>query len=243
MDNSTHPFINPFTDFGFKRLFGSKDHSDLLIDFLNTMLPEHHHIQEICLRKTEELRNTSVDRKSVFYLYCRANSGEQFIVEIHRPSQDYYHERFVLCAFFPTKYETHTGVREFQIYPIPVYRVILVDFLIDHEEESANQYFHIVKLVDSETNEVFTNKLILMILEIQKFEKTEDQLNSHFEKWLYALKHMPNLHQRPAKLEEHIFTRLFETVNIAQLSQSERAEYENSLKVSRDMQSSPDVTF
>jgi predicted transposase/invertase (TIGR01784 family) len=52
---------------------------------------------------------------------------------------------------------------------------------------------------------------------------------------------MPDLHGRPKKLQERIFTRLFEAANIAQFSGSERIEYEDSLKVNRDLKKSLDT--
>jgi predicted transposase/invertase (TIGR01784 family) len=83
----------------------------------------------------------------------------------------------------------------------------------------------------------------MMYLELPKFRKMEDQLESHFEKWLYAFKNMPALHDRPRKLQERIFTRLFEAANIAQFSAIERTEYEDSLKVYRDLKNSLDTAL
>jgi predicted transposase/invertase (TIGR01784 family) len=83
----------------------------------------------------------------------------------------------------------------------------------------------------------------MMYLELPKFRKTEDQLESHFEKWVYAFKNMPALHDRPRKLQERIFTRLFEAANIAQFTPTERTEYEDSLKVYRDLKNSLDTAL
>jgi predicted transposase/invertase (TIGR01784 family) len=239
MDQLSHPFINPFTDFGFKRLFGSEDYKELLIDFLNTMLPEHHHIKQLSYRKTEQLGNTQVDRKAIFDLYCQSSTGEHFIVEIQRAKQKYFKDRTLFYASFPIQEQALTGDWDFKLSA--VYLVGILDFVFEYDETLQNHFFHKVKLVELDTHKVFSDKLTLMYLELPKFQKTEEQLTSHFEKWIYAFKHMPSLHNRPVKLQERIFTRLFEAANIAKFSHSERNEYEDSLKVYRDLKNSLDT--
>ncbi len=62
-----------------------------------------------------------------------------------------------------------------------------------------------------------------------------DQLNNHFDKWLFLLKHLPELEEPPLPLQENVFMQLFEASQIASFSQEERDAYENSLKYYRDM--------
>ncbi|MBK6930723.1 MAG: PD-(D/E)XK nuclease family transposase [Saprospirales bacterium] len=75
-------YINPFTDFGFKKLFGSEPNKDLLIDFLNQVLPGKHKIKDLTYARTEQLGNSEADRKAIFDLYCVGENGERFIVEM-----------------------------------------------------------------------------------------------------------------------------------------------------------------
>jgi len=46
MQERNPKYINPYTDFGFKKLFGEKGNKDLLFDFLDQILPAKHQIQE-----------------------------------------------------------------------------------------------------------------------------------------------------------------------------------------------------
>ena len=68
-------YINPFTDFGFKKLFGEEANIDLLIDFLNTLLPDTAPITELTFLKNEQLGATPTDRKAIFDLYCQNEPG------------------------------------------------------------------------------------------------------------------------------------------------------------------------
>ena len=90
----------PYTDFGFKRLFGEEANKDLLIDFLNTFLPEKHRGKTLEFRNTEQLGVISFDRKAVFDIVCEAENGEHFIVEMQKAKQDWFKDRTLFYAAF-----------------------------------------------------------------------------------------------------------------------------------------------
>jgi hypothetical protein len=83
-------YINPFTDYGFKRLFGEEPNKDLLLDFLNELLKEEQgEIIELTYLKNENLSTTELNRKAIFDLYCTNERGEKFIVELQKPSKNF----------------------------------------------------------------------------------------------------------------------------------------------------------
>ncbi|MEL6472277.1 MAG: PD-(D/E)XK nuclease family transposase [Cyanobacteria bacterium J06623_4] len=94
-------YVNLLTDFGFKRVFGSEPNKQLLVDFLNTLLPSHHQISELSYKSTENLGSASVDRKAVFDLYCQGANGERFIVELQKAKQKFFKDRSLFYATFP----------------------------------------------------------------------------------------------------------------------------------------------
>ncbi|WP_239060713.1 Rpn family recombination-promoting nuclease/putative transposase, partial [Bacteroides sp. 519] len=113
-----------------------------------------------------------------------------------------------------------------------VYTVGILNFTFDN---SNNDYYHHeVRLVDIATQEVFYDKLTLIYLEMPKFNKTEYELENMFDKWMFVLRNLSRLMERPAALQERIFTRLFETAEIARFNRKELVEYEDSLKNYRD---------
>jgi predicted transposase/invertase (TIGR01784 family) len=71
-------------------------------------------------------------------------------------------------------------------------------------------------------------------MEMPKFNKTEDELETNFDKWMYVLKNLCDLTDRPAALQERVFKKLFKIAEIAQFSPEEVREYEHSVKVYRD---------
>ena len=89
-------FINPFTDFGFKKLFGEEPNKDLLISFLNTLLPERHQIQDLQYIKNEYQGASALDRKAIFDLNCTSATGERFVVELQKAKQNYFNWRLFI---------------------------------------------------------------------------------------------------------------------------------------------------
>jgi predicted transposase/invertase (TIGR01784 family) len=67
------------------------------------------------------------------------------------------------------------------------------------------------------------------------FQKTEDELETDQDKWLFLFKNLHKLQAIPPRLQERIFLRLFEKASIAKFTRDERQSYENSLKYYRDM--------
>lgn len=224
-------YINPLTDFGFKRLFGTEPNKNLLIDFLNVVLPPQHRVKDLTYRSTENLGNTPIDRKAVFDLYCESEKGEKFIVEMQKAKHNYFKDRSIYYASFPIQEQSQKGSWNYKLEPI--YTIGILDFIFD-EDKNDDSFLHVVELKDQNCK-VFYEKLKFIYLELPKFKKTIDQLNDHFDKWLFLLKHLPDLEDPPLPLQENVFLQLFEVAQIASFSQAERESYENSLKYYRDM--------
>lgn len=94
-------YVNPFTDFGFKKLFGEEASKPALIDFLNSLLPADTQIKDLSFKNTEQLGQNLSDRKAVYDIYCEGEKGEKFIVELQKAKQDYFRERMLYYATFP----------------------------------------------------------------------------------------------------------------------------------------------
>ena len=226
----TGRYINPLTDFGFKKLFGSEPNKDLLIDFLNQILPNRQ-ISDLSYTSGEQQGNSEFERDAVFNLYCTGGDGERFIVEMQKAKQNYFKDRSVFYSSFPIQEQAPKGDWNFKLNY--VYSVGILDFVFDeHKEDSA--FYHVVELKDQRCD-VFYDKLKYIYLELPKFVKTESELETSFDKWLYVLRHLAELNDRPAKLQERIFKRLFKAAEIAGFTPTERKAYEESLKKYRDL--------
>ena len=95
--------------------------------------------------------------------------------------------------------------------------------------------------MDTRSKEVFYDRLTFIYLEMPKFNKSEEELNGMFEKWLFVLRNLSRLMERPKALQERIFTKLFEAAEIAKFTKTEYDNYEESLKIYRDWKNTIDT--
>ena len=231
-------YINPLTDFGFKKLFGIEPNKELLIDFLNQLLPAIHKVKTLSYTKNEQLGDNKHERKAIFDLYCESQSGEKFIVEVQKAKQNFFKDRSVYYSTFPIQEQAQKGNWDFKLSA--VYTIGILDFVFD-EHKNQDQILHTVKLKDQKGT-IFFDKLTYIYIELPKFQKTEKQLHNQFEKWLYVLRHLANLQNRPKVLQEKIFLKLFEVAEIASFSSEEKVQYEESLKYYRDLKNVVDTS-
>ena len=228
-DDTKERFINPYTDFGFKKLFGTEMNKDLLISFLNALFNgSEKEIEDVQYLNGENLGDGYGDRRSIFDVYCMAKDGSRFIVEMQKAEQTYFKDRSVYYATTPIRQQAPKGKWDYHLEE--VYTVGILNFEFPNNEYPADSYRHEIKLKDVEDNHVFYDKLTFVYLEMPKFNKTEDELTSMFEKWMFVLRNLSRLLERPKALQDRVFQKLFDQAEIAKYSDAERRQYEASQK-------------
>ncbi|HSI90949.1 MAG TPA: Rpn family recombination-promoting nuclease/putative transposase, partial [Adhaeribacter sp.] len=227
-------YINPFTDFGFKKLFGEEPNKELLLDFLNVLLKEEQgEIIDLTYLKSEHLGTGELDRKAIFDLYCENEKGEKFIVELQKTKQNFFKDRTVYYSTFPIREQAKRADWNYELKA--VYTIAILDFVFDEDKHDPAKLRYDIKLTDTETKAVFYDKLTFIYLEMPKFNKTVEELESRFDKWLYVLRNLNRLDKVPEKLRERVFEKLFETAEIARFTPDQIRSYEDSLKYYRDL--------
>ncbi|PIQ19671.1 MAG: hypothetical protein COW65_19470 [Cytophagales bacterium CG18_big_fil_WC_8_21_14_2_50_42_9] len=233
-------YINPFTDYGFKKLFGEEPNKDLLLDFLNVLLKEEQgEIKDLTYLKNEHLGASELDRKAIFDLYCENERGEKFIVELQKTKQNFFKDRTVYYSTFPIREQAKRADWNYELKA--VYTIAILDFVFDEDKNDHNKFRYDIKLTDTETKEVFYDKLTFIYLEMPKFNKTVEELETRFDKWLYVIRNLNRLDKVPDKLRERVFEKLFETAEIAKFTPDQVRSYEDSLKYYRDLKNSLDT--
>jgi predicted transposase/invertase (TIGR01784 family) len=210
-----------------------------LIDFLNQILPEKHKIEDLNYSRNEQMGLNELDRKAIFDLYCIGESGERFIVEIQKAKQNYFKDRSIYYSSFPIQEQAQKGDWDYKLDP--VYTVGILDFIFD-DHRSDEELLHLIEL-KNQNCEVFYDKLKFIYIELPKFKKKEEELETQFDKWLYVFRYLSQLQDRPQKLQDKIFEKLFEAAEIAKFTPEERDAYEESLKYYRDIKNVVDTSM
>jgi predicted transposase/invertase (TIGR01784 family) len=239
-------YVNPFTDFGFKKIFGEEASKPMLIDFLSNLLPETH-IVDLTFKDKDKLGQNEDDRKAVYDIYCENNLGEKIIVELQKAKQNYFKDRTVYYSTFPIQEQAERGEWNYKLKS--VYCVGILDFKFDDNgvKNEGGEVIHTVQLKD-QNNKTFYEKLKFVYLEMPHFTKAEHELgtgrhSARLDKWLYFIKHLEDFQNIPEIFKDDVFIQAFEKAEIAKYSEEERHDYEQSLKIYRDLKGVIDTAF
>jgi predicted transposase/invertase (TIGR01784 family) len=235
-------YIDPLTDFGFKRIFGTYENRKFLISFLNDLLDIEDKIVSIEYKNLEKLGLNSSDRKTIYDIYCTDEKNNSFIVELQRAKQKYFKDRSIYYTTFPIQEQSKHGDWDYKLKK--VYFVGILDFTFKDARLKQNQtdtkYLTKVELKD-DNNEVFYDKLSYYFLEMPKFKKQEKELSNHLEMWLYYLTHLEQLEEIPKVLkEDNIIKEAFDLAEFLAMSKDEQFAYQMDLKTRLDNKNAMD---
>ena len=224
-------FINPFTDIGFKRIFGQEINKDLLLDFLNSLLEGERKVRNITLLDKEQLPEYENDRGLTYDIYCTDENGEQFIVEMQNQGHLNFKDRTVYYLSQAIARQGKKGkIWKYQLKA--VYGVFFLNFNMPSTQQHKLRTD--IVLADRDTHEPYSDKLRFIFIELPAFNKEENECENDFERWIYVLKNMETLQRLPFKARKAVFEKLEKVVELASLSQEELEKYDESIKILRD---------
>ena len=223
-------FINPFTDVGFKRIFGQEISKPVLLVFLNSLLEGERKITDLKFLDKEQLGLESGDRSLIYDIYCETETGEHIIVEMQNKYQPYFKERSI---YYTARSIVEQGERGSQ-WKYDIKAVYLVAFLNFRISDISKGFRTDVALMDMKERTLFSDKVRLVYLQLPYFTKEADECETIFEKIIYTLKHMDILQRMPWMAQNAVFKRLSEIAEVASLNSEERRKYDESLRAYRD---------
>ncbi|MGJ7029870.1 Rpn family recombination-promoting nuclease/putative transposase [Niabella hirudinis] len=221
-------FIDPLTDFGFKRIFGSELNKDLLIAFLNELFKGRKVICDLVYNPQENNGPGKHYRKTIFDLTCTGEDGETFIIEVQRAEQDFFVDRAIYYTSGKLYEQGPKGDKTWSYELKEVYFIGLMDFKLDNAP--SDKYLHWVRLAEEERNETFYKKLGFIFLELPNFNLKRNEIKTSLECWLYALRNMGDFKKIPVILHGKIFQKLFQVSEVANLTKQEYMLYERKMK-------------
>ncbi|MCL1933987.1 MAG: Rpn family recombination-promoting nuclease/putative transposase [Candidatus Azobacteroides sp.] len=229
-------YLNLLTDYGFHRVFGVKN---LLIDFLNQVIKGEGLITDIQYLPPEQWGNLKTERKAIFDIFCTNEKEEYFIVEMQKEKQPFFRDRSLYYASLPIQKQAPRGIWNFRLKA--VYMVGILDFvLFDESEEDKEQVIEYVQLERERTKTQYSNKLKFAFIELPKFKKTEEELETRFDQWLFILKNLYKLRERPTSVRGKIFENLFELAEIKRLTKKDMRAYKKSITDYHEVRSAMD---
>ncbi len=235
-------YINPFTDFGFKKIFGEPNSVEILKSLLNDILKfeGEDKIKEIIFKNGELLPEAPEERKAIIDLLCEDEKGSFFIVELQKVSQEHFQSRALYYTSFPIQQQGLKGGWNFEL--TPVYFIGLLNFEIDKFKHTKN-YLHHGKITDIYTNEIMSNTLNMVYLEIPKLKKTKEELSNHLEWWIYMFQNLHLMNDIPQEWQSDVIGKAFKKAEFAKMPKAQQENYHKNLKTYRDLVNSMDFAI
>ena len=223
-------FINPFTDTGFKRIFGREFSKPILIRFLNALLHDERTIVEVTFLDKEQIGVYEGDRSLIYDVMCQTETGERVIVEMQNRYQPCFKERSIYYAARAIVEQGERG-RDWNYDIKAIYLIAFMDFQLTKTRED----FRIdVALMDMQRHTLFTDKVRFIYLQLPCFTKQESECENDFDRMIFVLKHMDVFERMPWAAKDAVFSRLAEIAEVAALEPEERRQYEADVKHYRD---------
>ena len=217
----TGRYMNLLVDYAFKKVFG--ENKKLLIDFLNTVIRKDNPIKEIEYLPTEQMTRRKTARRAIFDIYCKDESGEEFIIELQIAPQKFFMDRLLYYASHLIRKQAKRGNWDFELKPL--YCIAILNFNVFPDE----RYISHISLIREETNEKVSEKLNLILIELKKFDKQAENLTTPLEKWLFCFKNIGRLENKPEEITGEVFETLFETTEFDKLNDEDMKQYSNSV--------------
>jgi predicted transposase/invertase (TIGR01784 family) len=211
----------------------------MLIDFLNNLLPESS-IVDLTFKDKEKLGSSKLERRAVYDIYCENDKGEKIIIELQKAKQNYFKDRTLFYSTFPIQEQAETGEWDFLLKA--VYCIGILDFKFDEDRISKGEVVHTVQLKDQH-HQVFYDKLQFVYLEMPHFNKVEKDIETRLDKWLYFIKNLEDFQNIPELFKDDVFKQAFMKAEIAKYTKTEQEEYQQSLKIYRDLKNVIDTAY
>ena len=223
-------FINPFTDIGFKRIFGQEISKPLLLHFLNNLLAGEKEIVDITFLDKEQPAMYADDRSVIYDIYCKTTNGEHIIVEMQNKEQPFFKKRSIYYVSEAISRQGERGA-EWKYDIKSVYLVAFLNFKID---DIGTKFRTDALLMDMHTKEVFSNDFRMIYLQLPYFDRQAEECENDFERWIYVLKNMEALNRMPFAAKDSVFAKIAEIADISALSKEERMKYDEGIRKYRD---------
>jgi predicted transposase/invertase (TIGR01784 family) len=228
--------ISPFTDWGFKRIFGKAERKVFLIDFLNSLLKGERTITDLQYLDKEQVKQNVDERTVIYDIFCETDNGDKIIVEMQNCSQPYFKDRSI---FYLSKAIADQGAPGSD-WKYKISAVYCISLLNETVSDLPQKFRTDVMLADTETGMTFSEKVRLVYLQLPFFKKKEEECVTNLDKWIYNLKHMERLTQLPFGADGGVFKLLDEVTDVDSLNKEERHEYERTMKAFRDLRGALD---
>ena len=216
----------------FKLVFGRESTKDVMIEFLNQVIPDRTIVDLEFIDK--EMHPIERDAKGTVYdMFCKTNDGARIIVEVQRRKQPFYPERALYYSTFQIQRQVEAGAKDYDF--LPVYVISILDFMIDTKSIS-DKVKTTYRLYEEDSHNLLTDRVTFIFIELPKFKKSIEELDGNILEGMYfCFKNIAVLNERPEVLDHQIFRKIFEATELYNMDQVTRNKVLDKMTTERDL--------
>ena len=214
----------------FKLVFGRESSKDVMIEFLNQVIPDRRIVDLEFVDK--EMHYLDRSRKdSIYDMFCKTDDGSRIVVEVQRRKQANFAERAVYYSTFSIVNQVSAGGSSYDFYP--VYVISILNFGFKSGGSDVKSEF---RLYETSTRELLTDRVTFIFLDLSKFKKRAEELSGDVLEGMYfCFKNMATLAERPEVLEHNVFRKIFEVSELINMDEVTRSKVIEKMITERDL--------
>ncbi len=220
-------FANPKTDFTFKRLFGDDHRKNLTINFLNNLLERKSGklITEITFCDNANIPAAETEKVTYLDISCTDQSGTDFIIEMQVAKEASFLQRSQYYAAFALSNQLKKGDLYNKLQPV-IFIGIMNNPLFANKNKAISHHL----ICDMDSHQQSLRHLEFHYIELSKFHKKLDELETQIDKWLYFFKHADSLETIPQQFAtSKEFKEAFHVIEQSLWTTAELKAYQRSL--------------
>ena len=229
---NNYKYADLLDDEVFKLVFGREATKDVMIEFLNQVLPDRR-IKDLDFID-KEMHPVERDSKGTVYdMFCKTEDGSRIIVEVQRRKQPFYPERALYYSTFQIQRQVEAGAETYDF--LPVYVINILDFKMNREIDNPSVKT-VYRLYEERTHSLLTDRVTFIFLELPKFTKTLDELDGNVLEGMYfCFKNMYRLEEKPDVFKHDVFTKIFEVSELYNMDNDTRDKVLHKMTTERDL--------
>ena len=223
-------FVDITNDIAFRKIFGNDSKKKSLISFLNAVidLPKNDQIIDVEITNPYQLGKLSGGKSTIVDVKAKDQKGNVFIVEMQIAEFDFFHKRILYYTSQSYVSQIDKGVQYDKLKP--VYFIGILEFEIGKN----SNYFSRHKVLDVETKEQIIQDIEFNFIELPKFNKTIDQLETNIDQWTYFIKNAENLTLIPDNVKDEGLKEAYIEANQQNWTKEELEDYQRASIKERD---------
>ena len=224
-------FVDVKNDMAFHKIFGNASKTEALISFINAILglPDEKKITLLEILNPYQLPNVQDGKSIIIDIKARDNEQKEYIIEMQVADVESFDKRVLYYTSKNFADQIQRGESYNKLNPIIFIGILNFNYT------SSSKYLSKHKILEVDTHESYLDEIQYHFVELKKFNKTENELVTLVDKWLYFIKNAENLEVLPKNLQDKGLENAYTDAAFFSWSKEELEAYDYMIMIQEDL--------